>query len=169
MDDTHPLPSTTTPSTLQSLQPPTETIEYEPFDTDLAARVTALYAQLESLTTTVAQLRRDAPRKAAGAYAEELARALDDEEEADQQQEGADGDRKGSQAQVDLGAAAGLPGNPAEAARWRNGEMAETYDDALRTLLRLQGEDPEMDGNALATTVGKAERAGRAADVVEKM
>lgn len=47
--------------------------------------------------------------------------------------------------------------------------MAQTYDDALRTLLRLQGEDTEVDGNALATTVGKAERAGRAADVVEKM
>lgn len=57
----------------------------------------------------------------------------------------------------------------AETQRWRNGEMAEVYGDTLRTLLRLQGEADEADGNALATTVGKAERAGRAAEVVENM
>lgn len=66
-------------------------------------------------------------------------------------------------------------GSEQESERWRNGEMAEVYDDALRTLLRLQGEDTDAitdagtDGNALATTVGKAERAERAAEVVEKM
>lgn len=65
-------------------------------------------------------------------------------------------------------------GSEQEAERWRNGEMAEVYDDALQTLLRLQGEDTDAaadgtDGNALATTVGKAERAERAAEVVEKM
>lgn len=71
-------------------------------------------------------------------------------------------------------------GSEAEAQRWRNGDMADVYDDALRTLLRLQGEvddesdsgaagDGGSDGNALATTLGKAERAGRAAEVVEKM
>jgi kinetochor protein Mis14/NSL1 len=59
--------------------------------------------------------------------------------------------------------------------------MAEVYEDALRTLLRLQGEpvpgnnDAAMsksdgvDGNALASTVGKAERAGRAVEFVEKI
>jgi kinetochor protein Mis14/NSL1 len=54
--------------------------------------------------------------------------------------------------------------------------MAEVYDDALRTLLRLQGEavpgeqvESGPDGNALSSTLGKAERAGRAAEVVEKM
>lgn len=67
------------------------------------------------------------------------------------------------------------PGSEHESERWRNGEMAEVYDDALRTLLRLQGEDTDAvsdagtDGNALATTVGKAERAERAAEVIEKM
>lgn len=121
--------------------------------------MTALYAQLESLTTTVAQLRRDAPRKAAGAYAEELARVLDEDEEDDGHGQREDDGR------IDLGH---VPGTE-EASRWRDGDMAQTYDDALRTLLRLQGEDTEVDGNALATTVGKAERAGRAADVVEKM
>ena len=167
MDDTHPLPSTTpstVQSTAQSLQPPAETIEYEPFDTDLAARVTALYAQLEALTTTVAQLRRDAPRKAAGAYAEELARVLDDEHKAAEEENEETNGPGGTD--IDVG---GMSANHAEMSRWKKGDMAETYDDALRTLLRLQGEDTEMDGNALASTVGKAERAGRAADVVEKM
>lgn len=72
-------------------------------------------------------------------------------------------------------------GTAEEEARWRNGEMAEVYSDALRTLLRLQGEavvgdehdesDSASGGGtkALATTLGKAERAGRAADVVEHM
>lgn len=44
--------------------------------------------------------------------------------------------------------------------------MADVYENALRTLQRLQGEgdmdeDAGGEGNALATTVGKAERAGR--------
>lgn len=67
-------------------------------------------------------------------------------------------------------------GTDEEAERWRNGDMAEVYENALRTLQRLQGEgDTEAgkeagsEGNALATTVGKAERAGRAAEVVESM
>lgn len=69
-------------------------------------------------------------------------------------------------------------GNENEASRWREGEMAEVYEDALRTLLRLQGEvvsgeeiegEDVEDSNAIATTMGKAERAGRAAEVVEKM
>ncbi|TPR09992.1 Cleavage and polyadenylation factor 2 C-terminal family protein [Aspergillus niger] len=46
---------------------PTEQVEYEAYDGKLASRVTSLYAQLESLTTTVAQLRRDAPGRAAKA------------------------------------------------------------------------------------------------------
>lgn len=69
------------------------------------------------------------------------------------------------------------------------GEMGDVYEEALRTLLRLQGEggltgqeggreeeeDDESSGTrgggvkGLATTVGKVERAGRAAEVVEKM
>lgn len=70
-------------------------------------------------------------------------------------------------------------GTDAEAARWRDGDMALVYEDALRSLLRLQGKSTvsgdddegaaEQDGNALASTVGKAERAGRAAEVVEHM
>ncbi|GAB1194776.1 hypothetical protein APSETT444_004026 [Aspergillus pseudonomiae] len=70
-------------------------------------------------------------------------------------------------------------GTDHEAELWRTGEMAEVYEDTLRTLLRLQGEaipgdetnataDGAADGNAVASTVGKAERASRAVEVVEK-
>lgn len=168
--------------------------------------MTSLYAQLESLTTTVAQLRRDAPRKAAGFYAEELGRVLGEDDEGGDEGEdydydydyectgdGGEGANK-QEEDVDM-ADAGEQGrlrprsrsqsrkaikkpdwkihvplsSEAETQRWRNGEMAEVYGDTLRTLLRLQGEADEVDGNALATTVGKAERAGRAAEVVENM
>ncbi|KAL4764285.1 uncharacterized protein BDW70DRAFT_129731 [Aspergillus foveolatus] len=190
-----------------------ETVEYEPFDGKLAARVASLYAQLESLTTTVAQLRRDAPRRAAREYAKELGRIIeeedkefDDEEEddADVEMNDVDADRNPDQLQTRPEEDAGntnegeqrrrgkvsrkkewnldIPlGTKQEAERWRNGEMAEVYEDALRTLLRLQGEpvlgdddaalskSDGVDGNALASTVGKAERAGRAVEFVEKI
>ncbi|KAL4991266.1 kinetochore protein Mis14 like-domain-containing protein [Aspergillus falconensis] len=190
-----------------------ETVEYEPFDGKLAARVTSLYAQLESLTTTVAQLRRDAPRRAAKEYANELGSIIEEEDkefedgeeedDADVEMDDADpdGNQDQSQAQSEEGAAntngeekrrrrrvskkewnLDIPlGTEQEAERWRNGEMAEVYEDALRTLLRLQGEpvpgdddtavpkSDGVDGNALASTVGKAERAGRAIEFVEKI
>ncbi|KAL6236876.1 kinetochore protein Mis14 like-domain-containing protein [Aspergillus navahoensis] len=192
-----------------------ETVEYEPFDGKLAARVTSLYAQLESLTTAVAQLRKDAPRQAAREYAKELGKVVEEEEKEfeDEEEEDyadvemddadADGNQDQSQAQSEAGAAntneeekrrrrgvskkkkewkLDIPlGTEQEAERWRDGEMAEIYGDALRTLLRLQGEpvpgddDAAMfksdgvDGNALASTLGKAERAVRAVEFVEKI
>ncbi|KAL4820791.1 kinetochore protein Mis14 like-domain-containing protein [Aspergillus spinulosporus] len=188
-----------------------ETVEYEPFDGKLAARVASLYAQLESLTTTVAQLRRDAPRRAAREYAKELERIIeeedkefnDEEDDPDVEMNDADADKNQDQLQTRLEEDAvdanegekrrrgkvsrkkewnlDIPlGTEQEAERWRNGEMAEVYEDALRTLLRLQGEpvpgnDDAMsisdgvNGNALASTVGKAERAGRAVEFVEKI
>ncbi|KAJ5390735.1 uncharacterized protein N7496_001803 [Penicillium cataractarum] len=186
-----------------------ETVEYEPFDSDLASRVSTLYAQLESLTTTVAQLRREAPRKAAKAYAAQLAGLIEEEskEEDDRQDEnedenygaeGPDDTQNTNPDAMDVDTESGAAStkrqrprrarpNPAwkidvplgtdeEVDRWRNGDMAEVYENALRTLQRLQGEgDSEgggqagSEGNALATTVGKAERAGRAAEVVERM
>ncbi|KAL1854227.1 hypothetical protein Plec18167_000145 [Paecilomyces lecythidis] len=204
-----------------------ETVEYEPYDGKLASRLTSLYAQLESLTTTVAQLRRDAPGRAARNYAQELKNALqEDDEEFRKEEEDVDeterddsdvqmtdapktedgqsnnnnnDNNNNHQNQTQNGANTtqrplrrsprikqewklSVPlGTAEEQARWRNGEMAEVYSDALRTLLRLQGEavvgdehdesDSASGGGtkALATTLGKAERAGRAADVVEHM
>ncbi|OJJ99228.1 hypothetical protein ASPACDRAFT_1856797 [Aspergillus aculeatus ATCC 16872] len=256
-----------------SFTAPTEQVEYEAYDAKLAARVTSLYAQLESLTTTVAQLRRDAPGRAARAYAEHLRRVIEEEmeeaedveleleegEEGEQEKrddgmngvvgeeeednglkeesegvsldraaedqemtgtetgtataaaaaasrtngEGRDTEMVDAPGGAEVGAMDGsttpppsttttrrsarlarraklqVPlGTKHEAERWRSGDMAGVYEDALRTLLRLQGEalagqaatsDVEgADGNALASTVGKAERAGRAVEVVEK-
>ncbi|KAK2802228.1 hypothetical protein FQN50_007408 [Emmonsiellopsis sp. PD_5] len=167
-----------------------ETIEYEPYDAALAARVTALYAQLESLNTTVAQLRRDAPARAAREYAEALGGVLggvlkgDDELDGDVVMEGGDGDGSGSgrqrgrraknKADFVLRVPFGARDTEKEKERWTGGEVGEVYGEALRTLVRLQGEAGGVDGDGdddgargLATTVGKVERARRAAEVVE--
>ncbi|PLB40867.1 uncharacterized protein BDW47DRAFT_123396 [Aspergillus candidus] len=208
---------------------PTETVEYEPYDANLAARVTSLYAQLEALTTSVAKLRREAPARAAEDYAAELRRAIEGDdgvfgEDGDVDGKGesgegrvVNGDRgdynvngesnnnndEGENSRNDIDMPDADPNNnstdqPAEdtkptqrkpsqrqqqqpqqrtldiplgtdqeAERWRSGEMAEVYEDALRTLLRLQGEEEDTQ-TALSSAVGKAERAGRAVEVVEK-
>lgn len=203
-------------------------MEYEAYDTDLASRVTSLYAQLESLNTTVAQQRRDAPRRAAKEYAAQLKKMIEEEEEeyeneienggkdadndtemrasANMQPESNNGNENTTPGQgadsmdVDStlnGAESGQTGaqgrsrrphgnhdptwtlqaalgTEEEQERWKSGDIASVYEDALRMLLRLQGEgnantEAGADGHALATTVGKAERAGRAAEVVESM
>ncbi|KKZ59849.1 hypothetical protein EMCG_05311 [[Emmonsia] crescens] len=193
-----------------------EAIEYEPYDTELAARVSSLYAQLESLTTTVAQLRRDAPGRAARAYAEALRGVLKEEDEEEEEVDG-DGNGNGNGGDVDMKDGDGgdgettqlrrsarrqnysnskedftlrVPFGNTEGAkrRWMEGGVGEVYAEALRTLVRLQGEaggdgdvhdggrsddDGDEDGNGgqrgLATTVGKVERARRAAEVVENL
>ncbi|KAK2751740.1 hypothetical protein FQN55_009181 [Onygenales sp. PD_40] len=197
--------STPNPAFLPSTE---ETIEYEPYDAALAARVTALYAQLESLNTTVAQLRRDAPARAAREYAEALGGVLRGDDEldggdgdGDVVMEGGDGNgsgsgngrRRGTRAgrraknkadfvlRIPFGAGLGDREREKEKERWTGGEVGEVYGEALRTLVRLQGEaggvDGDGDGDAndgdgdgargLATTVGKVERARRAAEVVQ--
>lgn len=157
-------PTSSSFKTLLSTTTTNETIEYEPYDAHLAARLSSLYAQLESLTTTVAQMRRDAPAKAARGVAEGL--LGDDFDELD---EDMDLGEEGWEVKVP-----GIDGM---------GEMEDVYEEAVRTLLRLQGEgevgneeedESEESGGrggtaGLATTVGKVERAGRAAEVVEKM
>ena len=45
---------------------------YEPYDARLASKLRALYATLEVETTRIAELRREAPAKAAGLYVERL-------------------------------------------------------------------------------------------------
>ncbi|KAF4760587.1 hypothetical protein HAV15_005516 [Penicillium sp. str.  len=203
---------------------PTEQVEYEAYDTELASRVTSLYAQLESLNTTVAQQRRDAPRRAAKEYAAQLKKMIEEEEEEYENEDEIENGEKDTDNDTEMGESANLqpqsnnenenttPGQEAdgmdvdsipngtgsvrsrrphgnldpawtlqvalgteeEQERWKSGDIANVYEDALRMLLRLQGEgnantEAGAEGNALATTVGKAERAGRAAEVVENM
>ncbi|KAI5278295.1 hypothetical protein KEM52_004732 [Ascosphaera acerosa] len=73
--------STTAPGTTAYSFHTRSAVEYEPYDAKLAARVTALYARLESLTTEVARLRREAPGAAARAYAGELRRVMQRDDE----------------------------------------------------------------------------------------
>ncbi|KAG0159556.1 hypothetical protein PDIDSM_7078 [Penicillium digitatum] len=195
---------------------PTEQVEYEAYDTDLASRVTSLYAQLESLNTTVAQQRRDAPRRAAKEYAAQLKKMIEEEEEEYENEDEIENGQKDADNDTEIGKSANVqpqsniqnvnatlgqeangmrvdsaphgtgskprPGvdvagcarTEEEQERWKSGDIASVYEDALRMLLRLQGDgnsntDAGVEGNALATTVGKAERAGRAAEVVENM
>ncbi|OQE17155.1 hypothetical protein PENFLA_c025G09085 [Penicillium flavigenum] len=206
---------------------PTEQVEYEPYDTELASRVTSLYAQLESLNTTVAQQRRDAPKRAAKEYAAQLKKMIEEEEEEYENEDEIGNGGKDVDNDTEMGEPANvqlqsnnenentIPGHEAdgmdvnstpsgtgsartgaqvrlrrgnydpawmlqaalgteeERERWKSGDIANVYEDALRMLLRLQGEgtatEAGAEGNALATTVGKTERAGRAAEVVENM
>ena len=171
----------TSPFPFQSSLATNETIEYEPYDADLAARVTSLYAQLESLTTTVAQLRRDAPAKAARDYTQVLKAAVNEDDndlaEEEGEQDRMDVDESGHKTTDDRWRLGVSLGSEKMAERWRDGEMADMYGEALKTLIRLQGEDADVDAGSagggttpgLATTVGKVERAERAADVVEKI
>lgn len=191
--------------------------------------MTSLYAQLESLNTTVAQQRRDAPRRAAKEYAAQLKKMIEGEEEEYENEDEIENGGKDADNDTEMGGPANVqsqsnnenenttPGQEAdgmdvdatvngtgsvrtgaqarsrprgnyepawtlqaafgteeEQERWKSGDIASVYEDALRMLLRLQGEDNAnteagAEGNALATTVGKAERAGRAAEVVENM
>lgn len=189
--------------------------------------MTSLYAQLESLNTTVAQQRRDAPRRAAKEYAAQLKKMIEEEEEEYENEDEIGNGRKDADNDTEMGEPANVqpqsnnenenttPGHEAggmdvdstpngtgsarteaqarlrrgnydpawtlqaalgteeERERWKSGDIANVYEDALRMLLRLQGEgtatEAGAEGNALATTVGKAERAGRAAEVVENM
>ncbi|MCJ1319714.1 hypothetical protein MMC15_005050 [Xylographa vitiligo] len=73
----HLAPST---AALTSAAEDDATANYEDYDPALAAKVRALYATLESETTRVAELRREAPAKAAGAFVERLGREVAEEE-----------------------------------------------------------------------------------------
>ncbi|EZG01597.1 hypothetical protein H106_08239 [Trichophyton rubrum CBS 735.88] len=156
------------PINLESLLTTRESIEYEPFDTELAARLTSLYAQLESLTTTVAQMRRDAPLKAAKAYEEALNNALSHDDEEDEEGGYMDEDYEADDVPVDADMdeqhrqeaerkrdieriqrmlqkhpewllQAPL-GTEQVQERWRDGEISDVYARSLETLFKLQGE-----------------------------
>ncbi|KAI5300695.1 hypothetical protein KEM56_002258 [Ascosphaera pollenicola] len=214
--------------------------EYEPYNSNLASKVTALHAKLENLTTDVAKLRREAPKRAAATYAEKLADILKREEAQAQAQaqtqeerstEPSDESMKDAATplqeipRIHIPASSNRDGttarpeptwafpeshrrrsarlrqkrdavrpewkleipfaNAAQQERWRSGDVADVYSNALRTLMQLQGDDRMMEsGNvngdgdvsdsekkrvrrALATTVGKLERSRKAVDVVE--
>ncbi|KAI5298168.1 hypothetical protein KEM55_003723 [Ascosphaera atra] len=69
--------------------------------------------------------------------------------------------------------------NPTQQERWDSGDVAAVYSRALETLRQLHGDFDRKDGGlsdeededskALATTIGKLERAGKAVRVVEQL
>ncbi|KKY15370.1 putative kinetochore protein [Phaeomoniella chlamydospora] len=60
---------------------PEQAIEYAPYDPRLTSKLSSLYAELESLTTQVAKLRREAPEKSAETYRQTLENVVAEEEE----------------------------------------------------------------------------------------
>ncbi|MCJ1471534.1 hypothetical protein MMC13_000174 [Lambiella insularis] len=71
-------PSLLTPSAHTSSED--ESTNYEDYDPALAAKVRALYATLEQETTRVAEMRREAPARAAGLFVEKLCGEIEAEE-----------------------------------------------------------------------------------------
>jgi hypothetical protein len=57
-----------------------ESVQYEPYDPTLALKLSALYSNLESLTTSVSSLRRTAPKTAAQNYSRELQQSIEEDE-----------------------------------------------------------------------------------------
>lgn len=148
-----------------------DTVEYEPYDSRLAGRVTSLHAKLEALTTEVATLRRETPGAAAEGYADVLRQEIEaDDREYDGEEDGDGGDGDVVKIEVPERSAA-------EKERWRDGEMAEVYRESLKRLVMLQGDDDDDDNEdgdtdgedrTLSKTIGKAERARKAVDVALK-
>lgn len=135
--------------------PTTAHVEFEPFDSKLSSQVSALHAQLEALTTSVAQLRRDTPTTAANIYAVALAKALVDD----------DLDEELSPPISDEETGFDIPES------WQGAET--TYEYGLRTLVTLQGKSLDMtrgrQSKGVTETMGKADRARKAIDMVERL
>jgi kinetochor protein Mis14/NSL1 len=115
--------------------------------------------------------------RAAKAYADALDKALEEDDD-DDQEEFEEGPEDVLQRHPEWKLHVPFD-TEQEASRWADGEMADVYSDALRTLVRLQPElgaagDESMEEDAegkslgLAATVGKVERARKAAEVVAR-
>ena len=68
------------PNPPQTHSTPDAKQNYEPYDPRLAAKVRSLYATLETETTRVAELRREAPPKAVGLYVVKLRAEMEEEQ-----------------------------------------------------------------------------------------
>lgn len=123
-------------------------VEYEPYDTRLAAKVQNLYGVLEAETTAVAKLRREAPRRAAELWWEGVGRGVEGE-----------GDVGGEEEEVEGGDGVGELRTAvlAEGERWEG--MRDLYAGACEGLVGLK--------TGVTETVGRCERAGKVVAEVE--
>lgn len=114
----------------------------------MVSRLHALYAQLESETARVAELRREAPAAAAKAYMDRLNKEIDAEEEV----------LEGLREKVRSEGSGGIEMEGVGLERAE--EVRATWEGAMEGLARL---------GRVTETVARCERAARAAEVVEGM
>ena len=151
--------------------------EYEAYDSRLSTRVASLYAELESLTTSVSKLRRTAPQKAAAAYNTALMQKI--EEETKPVEPNAEDRRKKKrklshahpEADEDIAHCASQDEAPLKLEKvdekW-NEDVARIYEVGVSGLRRLGGLDKSDGGGcSLTETVGKAQRAKMVAEEIE--
>lgn len=75
------------PNPASEVNTPDDNSNYEPYDPRLAERLRTLYAELDTQSTRVAELRRDAPGAAARGYVERLEAELTREKELEKKRE----------------------------------------------------------------------------------
>ena len=81
------MPTLLRPDSALEARTPDDNSNYEPYDPRLAERLRALYAEFDTQSTRVAELRRDAPGAAARGYVERLDAELKREKEVEKQRE----------------------------------------------------------------------------------
>ena len=118
---------------------------YEPYDSRLAGKLRELYATLETETTRVAELRREAPGTAAKAYVERLRKGMDEREKEVEER----------RREAEKMASGGLEGVGIE----RVDNVAENW---------AKGKDGLEKLRAITEVVARLERAQRAVEEVEK-
>lgn len=80
-------PTLLRPDSALDANTPDDNSNYEPYDPRLAERLRALYAEFDTQSTRVAELRRDAPGAAARGYVEWLEAELKREKESEKERE----------------------------------------------------------------------------------
>ncbi|KAK4692843.1 kinetochor protein Mis14/NSL1, partial [Lecanoromycetidae sp. Uapishka_2] len=141
-----PSPTLLRPDTLPESTSPDDNGNYEPYDPRLAEKLRTLYAELDSQSTRVAELRREAPGAAARQYMERLEEGLKWENEADAERIAKS--KVLSTTDLDVG---DVERNDDVGGIWRRGTQG------LVELGKIPG------------ILAKLERAGKAAEVVESM
>ncbi|KAF6219333.1 hypothetical protein HO133_005158 [Letharia lupina] len=82
-----PSPTLLRPNAAPEANTPDDNSNYEPYDPRLAERLRTLYAEFDTQSTRIAELRRDAPGAAARGYVERLEAELKREKEMEKERE----------------------------------------------------------------------------------
>ena len=138
-----------------------EGIDYtlSPFDPELSTRVASLHAELESLTASVAKLRRSAPLRAAQTYGENLENVMAHQQGWEEGRAVVMAREKGERGDAEAPLTLGFDQDE----RW-NDDVRRTYEQGVAELSGLAGSSAaaadSRDGvRSLTSTVGKVRRA----------